>query len=250
MLCYFILVQKAATVDLLLGTNLLTQLGSCVLKTSNKDGQKIDLLQRDVWRGKGLTTIPVITTDESSTGALSASEQLPGKEVIQVCVETGKSGNANSQQLPDNPDKAAEQGKSGGNTEFRLLKAVRLPGKIVTGSAAKALQSMELLLDPNLRNLDNNRVIVTEALVKVDQQNRVKVLVENHKTFPSAPRSRLGVLQPMGVVSPDKLPKALHLEADTLNEGAGSKTVNTEKLFMSRTQELLDQLDIILVVRK
>ena len=52
----------------------------------------------------------------------------------------------------------------------------------------------------------------------------------------------LGVLQPMEVVSPDKLPKALHLEADTLNEGAGFKTTNSEKL--SRAQELIDQLDI------
>ena len=128
------------------------------------------------------------------------------------------------------------------------MKAVRLlpgrHGKIVTGSAAKALESKELLLDPNLRNLENNRVIVTEALIKVDQKNRVKVLVENHETFPVflEAGTTLGVLQPMEVVSPDKLPKALHLEVDTLNEGAGSKTTNSEKL--SRTQELMDQLDI------
>ena len=124
------------------------------------------------------------------------------------------------------------------------MKAVRLPGrhgKIVTGSAAMALESKELLLNPNLRNLDNNRVIVTEALVEVDQKNRVKVLVENHKTFPVFLEAGtiLGGLQPMELVSPDKL---LHLEADTLNEGAGSKTTNSEKL--SRTQELMDQLDI------
>ena len=78
------------------------------------------------WRGKGLTTIPVITTDDSSTGVVGASEQLAGKEDIQLCVETGKSGSTNSQQLPGNPDKAAELGKSGGNTEVRLLKAVQL----------------------------------------------------------------------------------------------------------------------------
>ena len=114
----------------------------------------------------------------------------------------------------------------------------------MTGSAAKALESKKLLLDPNLRNLDNNRVVVTEALVKVDQKNRVKVLVENHETFPVflEAGTTLGVLQPMEVVSPDKVLKALHLEADTLIEGAGSKTTNSEKL--SRTQELMDQLDI------
>ena len=205
--CAIILVQKGATVDLLLGTNLLTQLGVCVLKTSSKDGQMIDLLQGDVWRGKSLTTIPVIITDDSCTGAFGASEQLAGKEEIQLCVETGKSGSTNSQQLPGNPDKTAELGKSGGNTEVRLLKAVQLPGrhsKIVTGSATKALESKELLLDPNLRNLDNNRVIVTEAMVKVDQKNRVKVLVENHETFPVFLEARtiLGDLQPMEVVSP------------------------------------------------
>ena len=205
--CAIILVQKGATVDLLLGTDLLTQLGFCVLKTSNKDGQMIDLLQGDVWRGKRLTTIPVIITDDSCTRAFGASEQLAGKEDIQLCVETGKSGSTNSQQLPGNPDKTAELGKSGGNTEVRLLKAVRLPGrhgKIVTGSATKALESKELLLDPNLRNLDNNRVIVTEAMVKVDQKNRAKVLVENHETFPVFLKAGtiLGDLQPMEVVSP------------------------------------------------
>ena len=48
-----ILVQKGATVNLLLGTDLLTQLGFCVLKASNRVGQMIDLLQGDAWRGKG-----------------------------------------------------------------------------------------------------------------------------------------------------------------------------------------------------
>ena len=242
--CAIILVQKGATVDLLLGTDLLTQLGFCVLKASDRDGQMVDLLQGDIWAEKGLTTIPVSTTVDSSTGAVGASEQVAGQEDIQVSVETGKSGNTNSWQLPD---KTAEPGKTGGNTEVRLLKAVRLPGrhgKIVTGSAAKVLESKDYLLNPSLRNLDNNRVIMTEALVKVDQQSRVKVLVENHETFPVflEAGTTLGVLQPMGVVSPDELPKALHLEADTLSEVAGSNTTNAEKL--SRTQELIDQLDI------
>ena len=123
-----ILVQKEATVDLLLGTDLLTQLDFCVLKTSDRDGQMIDLLQGDVWTGKGSTTIPVSAIVDSSTGAVGVSEQVAGQEDVQVCVETGKSGNINSWQLPD---KAAEPGKTGGNTEVRLLKAVRLeePGQ-------------------------------------------------------------------------------------------------------------------------
>ena len=161
MLCYHSS-PKGATVDLLLGTDLLTQLGFCVLKTSNKDGQMIDLSQGDVWRGKGLTTIPVSTTNDSSAGGVGAS----AAQDTQVCVEIGKSGNTSSPQLPDSP---AEQGKLGGDTEVLLLKALRLPGrhgKIVSGSATKALESKELLLE--LRNLDNNRVMVTEVLVKVD----------------------------------------------------------------------------------
>ena len=114
----------------------------------------------------------------------------------------------------------------------------------MTGSTIKTLESKELLLDPNLRNPDDNRVIVAEALVKVDQQGKVKVLVENHKTFPVflEAGTTLGFLQPTQVVSPDILPKALHLEADTLNGGAGSVTTNTGKL--CRAQELIDQLDI------
>ena len=83
-----ILVQKGATVDLLLGTDLLTQLGFCVLKTSNKVGQMMDLLQGDVWKEKGLTTTMKYentqcrSCDESSTGEVGASEQLAGKEDI------------------------------------------------------------------------------------------------------------------------------------------------------------------------
>ena len=102
----------------------------------------------------------------------------------------------------------------------------------MTGSTIKTLESKELLLDPNLRNPDDNRVIVAEALVKVDQQGTVKVLVENHETFPVflEAGTTLGFLQPTQVVSPDILPKALHLEVDTLNGGAGSVTTNTGKL--------------------
>ena len=113
----------------------------------------------------------------------------------------------------------------------------------MTGSTVKTLESKELLLDPILKNLDDNKVIVTEALVKVDQQDKVKVLVENHETFPVflEAGTTLGFLQPMQVVNPDKLPKALHLEADTL-DGAQSKTTDPEKLH--RAQELMDQLDI------
>ena len=252
-----ILVQKGGTVDFLLGTDLLTQLGFCVLKTSNEEGQMIDLLQEDVWKGKSLTTnmkipdaVPVTATDKSSTGKVGASEQLSGKEDILSCLEKDRGENVNSLKLSSSTegsqDKTAEQGKSGSNTEVRLLRAVRLPGrhgKIVTGSTVKTLESKELLLYPNLKNLDDNRVIVTEALVKVDQQNKVKVLVENHETFPVflEAGTTLGFLQPMQVVNPNKLPKALHLEADTL-DGAQSKTTDPEKLH--RAQELMDQLDI------
>ena len=155
------------------------------------------MLQGDVWKGKSLTTnmkisdaVSVTGTDKSSTGKVGAPEQLSEKEDILICLETDKGEDINSLKLSSSlegsQDKTAEQGKSGNNTEVRLLKAVRLPGrhgKIVTGSTVKTLESKELLLDPNLRNLDDNRVIVTEALVKVDQQNKVKVLVENHEAF-------------------------------------------------------------------
>ena len=39
-----ILVQKGAALDLLLGTDLLTQLGFCVFQSLGKEGQAIDLL--------------------------------------------------------------------------------------------------------------------------------------------------------------------------------------------------------------
>ena len=85
------------------------------------------------------------------------------------------------------------------------MKAVRLPGghgKIVTGSTVKTLESK----DSNLRNLDDNRVIVAEALVKVDQQSKMKVLMENHETFPVF--LEVSFLQAMQLVSPDILLKA------------------------------------------
>ena len=71
----------------------------------------------------------------------------------------------------------------------------------MTGSAAKALESKELFLHPNL---DKNRIKVTEAGVKVDQQDRVKVLVEKHEIFPVLLEggTATGVLLPMGVISP------------------------------------------------
>ena len=107
----------------------------------------------------------VTATDENSTGEVGASEKLAGKEDIQVHLE---SENINSLELSGSTkthsrqDKTAKQSRQGNNTEVRLLKAVRLPGrhsKIVTGSTVKTLESKELLLDPNLRNPDDNRVI-------------------------------------------------------------------------------------------
>ena len=247
-----ILVQKGAALDLLLGTDLLTQLRFCILKAPNREGQMIDLLQGDAWKGKILTTsmkmpdaVPVTATGENSTGEAGASEKPTGREGVPVHLEE-KNKNINLLGLSGGTALTLEQSGQGNTAEVRLLKAVRLPGrhyKIVTGSTV-TLESKELLLDPNLRNPGDNRVIVTEALVKVDQQNKVKVLVENHETFPMflEARTTLGFLQPMQVVSPDILSEVLHLEADTLDKGTGSKTTTQEQLH--RAQQLMDQIDI------
>ena len=61
-----ILVQKGATLDLLLGTDLLTYLGFYVFQSCDKKGQAIDLLNRDGCHGK--PDIPTRGQDAQSTG--------------------------------------------------------------------------------------------------------------------------------------------------------------------------------------
>ena len=86
-----ILVQKGAALDLLLGTDLQTQLGFCVLKAPSREGQMIDLLQGDAWKGKVLTTpmkipdaVPVTATGENSTGEVGESKKPAGGEGVPV----------------------------------------------------------------------------------------------------------------------------------------------------------------------
>ena len=87
--------------------------------------------------------------------------------------------------------------------------------------------------------------MVTESLVKVDQQNMVKVLIENHENHPVflEAGTTLGFLQPVKVVNRDKLPEVLHLKADSSDSGNEFKSEPTEKIPL-RSQQLLNQLDI------
>ena len=187
--------------------------------------------------------VPVTATSENSTGEVGALEKPAGREGVSVHSEEEKNENINPLELSSSTALTLEQSGQGNTAEVRLLKTVQLPdrhGKIITGSTIKILESKELLLDPNLRNPGDNRLIVTEALVKMDQQNKVKVLVEKKLFLRS--RDYPGFLTTNAVVSPDILPEVLHLEADTSDKGTGSKTTTQEQLH--RVQQLMDQLDI------
>lgn len=69
-------------------------------------------------------------------------------------------------------------------TEVRLLKAVQLPSwhsKIVTSSVPKTVGMGGFVLEPTY---SDEGVRVTEALVEANQDNHVKVLIENHNNCP------------------------------------------------------------------
>lgn len=134
---------------------------------------------------------------------------------------------------------------------MRLLKAVRLPGwhnKIVTSSVPQTVGMGGFVLEPTWNNFSDEGVRVTEALVEMNQENHVKVLIENHNNCPVLLEegTKLGFLEPVQVLNRAEVAKVLHLETDNLNEnpmetatGSGTKSVESQRL-----QQLLEQLDV------
>ena len=136
-------------------------------------------------------------------------------------------------------------------TEVRLLKAVRLPGrhsKIVTSSAPKTKGMGGFMLEPTSNDFSDEGVRVTEALVGVNQDNHVKVVVENHSNYPVflEEGTKLGLLEPVRVINQTEVPKALHLETDNLNEKHTETVARpvTKSEESQRWQQLLNQLEI------
>ena len=215
--CATILVQKGATLDLLLGTDLLTHLGFSVFQSRDKE-EAIDLLNSDGQQRK----LDTPKLDQEASTVNQGLEQQLGKVAVPV----------NTQH----------------RAEVKLLKAVRVPGrhgKIVTGRAIAnwTSEEKELLLDPCVQGEDHE-VIATESLVNVDQLDRVSVLVENHGVYPVTLEegTTLGLLQPVKVLPTEELPQVLNLGVDTLEEPAAVTIKKCGQL--PRVQQLVDQVDV------
>lgn len=200
-----ILVQKGAKVDLLLGTDLISDLGFLVLEAPDQKGQSVDLLKRKTFAVNqslvkeagsvaGSCNTSSITKENSSTNTLTQSKSKDGMSESEKS-EQKKTEEATQGSSTGVSKKVTEEGGRAdlkvvsqiAPTEVRLLKAVRLPGwhsKIVTSSVPKTVGMGGFVLEPTRNNFSDEGVRVTEALVEVNQDNHVKVLIENHSNCP------------------------------------------------------------------
>ena len=123
-----ILVQKGATLGLLLETDLLIKLGFQVLQAPNEDGQIVELLHGHLWQ-TNLNTGKIMEKILSTNADMPTFEsRLPANCDSGPVAPTGK-----PTPLPENTDQATVQVVT---AEVKLLRAVKVPSrhaKRVTG---------------------------------------------------------------------------------------------------------------------
>ena len=143
-------VQKGAPVDLLLGTDVLSQLGFSLMQAS-KQGMAIDLLQM---------------TNTSHTPLDS----------------TPQSGSAASHQKP-------ETGSSTGSTQVKLIQAVRLPARhsklIHVDVSDSSFDSRTCLFEPQQHMLRKRGLVMADAVVGVGDGKEMALLIANHGSTPA-----------------------------------------------------------------
>ena len=151
--------------DLLLGTDLISDLGFLVLEAPDQKGQSVDLLKRrtfavnqslvkEAGSVEGSCNTSSITKENSSTNMLnqSKSKDSMSESVNSKLRETDEATQGSSTGVSK---KVTEEGRRAdlkvisqiASTEVRLLKAVRLPGwhsKIVTSSVPKTVGMEDL----------------------------------------------------------------------------------------------------------
>ena len=170
-----VLVQKGASVDLLLGTDTLPCLGFHLLLRPYEDRPTIDVMTSE---GTDMTV------RKQDAGCL----EMPSAAVPKQ--NSNSRGNMNLERTlnltsrdTDTVDNLRTHHKD--NIEVKLLAATRLPGrqsKVVKAQVSNILEVKDVVFEPCKDLSDDQKLVMTEALVETNKEGYVKLLIENHES--------------------------------------------------------------------
>ena len=129
----------------------------------------------------------------------------------------------------------------------KLLTATRLPGRharVVKAHVKESLEAQDLAFE-QYKFHSEDKLVMTEALIKQNKKGCVKLWAENHENYPVflEEGTPLGQVQPVQVISNEDIPEILHLKAEDHDSGKEANQ-NTQMIDTERTSQLLDQLNV------
>ena len=231
-----VLVQKGASVDLLLGTDTLPCLGFHLLLRPHEDKPTIDMMT-----SKEMET----AVGKQDTGCLEVPPTVVPKQ------NSNPSGDMNLERtlnltLGDTDDNLNTHCKD--KIEVKLLTATRLPGrqaKVLRAQVSNTLGVKDVVFEPYEFLSDDQKLVMTEALIEPNKEGYVKLLIENHESHPVflEAGTMLGQLQAVQIINNDKVPEVLHLREEDLNlvEETMPEPPSTPT---ERSQQLLDRINV------
>ena len=89
---------------------------------------------------------------------------------------------------------------------------------------------------------DDQKLVMTEALIEPNKEGYMKLLIENHESHPVflEAGTMLGQLQAVQIINNNKVPEVLHLQANLVEETMPEPPSTPTE----RSQQLLDRLNV------
>ena len=189
-----VLVQKGAPLGLLLGTDVLNQLGFYLLESSGEQGSMMELLEGRVWQNH--------TTADTSPLRADAPAFVPGTTMVtqgmesqSLLIDTEAAQEAKQTTAPEQPSFMSADNRNGLEATakeddlevgVKLRKTVRIPArhakvvpvKVTDMEVIKSKASVNML-KPGNWNLLEQGVVITNSLVQPDRDGCFKIFVEN-----------------------------------------------------------------------
>lgn len=224
-------VQRGAPVDLLLGTDVLSQLGFSLMQTS-KQGPATDLLNPN----SKITVLGSVQPTQQDGSGVVASQQEPKTRV------------------------------TNGSARVKLIQAARVPAQhsklIRVDVVDPDFESETCLFEPEHHVLEQRGLAMADAVVEIADSKGMTLLITNHGTEPVTLECGevLGNLQPATLVEdgdqidgtmevePHSTPCVAALQGETDNEGRTSTLLGALGLDqMELPQKELDELQGLVV---
>ena len=126
------------------------------------------------------------------------------------------------------------------------MTATRLPSrqaKVVKAQVSNNSKAKDVVFEPYKFLLDDQGLVMTEALVEPNKEGYVKLWIENHENHPVSLEAgtTLGQLQAVQVINRDEVPEVFHLQVEDPNI-ATETMPKPQNTLTERSRQLLDKL--------